>query len=38
VLAGAVCTWFAVVEAGRSSAADPKYTVGPQRERLAGRS
>ncbi|WP_232326454.1 NrfD/PsrC family molybdoenzyme membrane anchor subunit [Microbispora sp. ATCC PTA-5024] len=38
VTAGALCTRFAVLEAGRVSAADPKYTVVPQRERLdAGR-
>jgi hypothetical protein len=35
VLAGAVCQRWAVFEAGKASAADPKYTVGPQRERLA---
>jgi polysulfide reductase-like protein len=34
VLAGAVCQRWAVFEAGRESAADPKYTVEPQRERL----
>jgi hypothetical protein len=43
-LAGAVCvaasvmTRFGVFEAGLASARDPKYTVGPQRERLAGRT
>jgi hypothetical protein len=43
-LAGAVCvaasvmTRFGVFEAGLASARDPKYTVVPQRERLAGRS
>jgi Polysulphide reductase, NrfD len=37
VLAGAVCTRWAFFEVGRASAADPKYTVGPQRERLAER-
>jgi hypothetical protein len=35
VLAGSACQRRAVFEAGRASAADPKYTVGPQRERLA---
>jgi hypothetical protein len=33
VLAGAICQRWAVFEAGKASAADPKYTVGPQRER-----
>ena len=33
--AGAVCTRFGVLRAGRASAADPRYTVLPQRERLA---
>ncbi|WP_433540548.1 hypothetical protein ACQP10_36435 [Streptosporangium sandarakinum] len=32
--AGALCTRFGVLEAGRASAADPKYTVVPQRQRL----
>ncbi|MFI6789713.1 NrfD/PsrC family molybdoenzyme membrane anchor subunit [Nonomuraea sp. NPDC050383] len=32
--AGSLCTRFGVLEAGRTSAADPKYTVVPQRERL----
>ena len=35
VLAGAVCLRWAVFEAGKASAADPNYTVAPQRERLA---
>ncbi|GAA3070604.1 polysulfide reductase [Streptosporangium carneum] len=36
--AGALCTRFGLLEAGRASAADPKYTVVPQRRRLdAGR-
>jgi Polysulphide reductase, NrfD len=35
VLAGAACQRWTVFEAGRASAADPKYTVAPQRERLA---
>ncbi|MFD1929999.1 MULTISPECIES: NrfD/PsrC family molybdoenzyme membrane anchor subunit [Nonomuraea] len=32
--AGALCTRFGILEAGRASAADPKYTVVPQRRRL----
>jgi formate-dependent nitrite reductase membrane component NrfD len=35
LVAGSVCTRFAVFEAGQQSARDPKYTVVPQRERLA---
>jgi Polysulphide reductase, NrfD len=35
VLAGTVCERWAVFEAGKASAADPKYTVAPQRQRLA---
>ncbi|MEV7008522.1 NrfD/PsrC family molybdoenzyme membrane anchor subunit [Streptosporangium sp. NPDC051022] len=35
--AGALCTRFGVLEAGRASAADPKYTVVPQRRRLDAR-
>jgi formate-dependent nitrite reductase membrane component NrfD len=35
LLAGSALTRFGVFEAGRASARDPKYTVGPQRERLA---
>jgi hypothetical protein len=31
---GAVCTRFAVFEAGQASARDPRYTVIPQRARL----
>jgi formate dehydrogenase major subunit len=31
---GAALTRFGVFEAGRASARDPKYTVGPQRQRL----
>jgi len=38
LLAGSLCTRFAVFEAGRTSARDPKYTVVPQRERLSGQS
>ncbi|GAA2416907.1 polysulfide reductase NrfD [Nonomuraea africana] len=34
--AGALCTRFGVLAAGRASAADPKYTVVPQRQRLDG--
>jgi hypothetical protein len=37
LLAGSVCTRFGVFEAGKASAEDPKYTVVPQRERLAAR-
>jgi len=35
LLAGSACTRFGIFEAGRASARDPKYTVGPQRERLS---
>lgn len=38
LLAGSVCTRFGIFEAGMASARDPKYTVVPQRERLARRS
>ncbi|MFB9491149.1 NrfD/PsrC family molybdoenzyme membrane anchor subunit, partial [Nonomuraea dietziae] len=34
--AGALCTRFGILAAGRASAADPKYTVVPQRQRLDG--
>ncbi len=34
LLAGSACTRFGVFHAGRASAADPKYTVVPQRARL----
>jgi len=37
VLAGAALQRFAVAEAGKQSAADPKYVVVPQRERAADR-
>ncbi|WP_203711501.1 NrfD/PsrC family molybdoenzyme membrane anchor subunit [Asanoa siamensis] len=37
LLAGSAATRFGVFEAGRASAEDPKYTVLPQRERLAAR-
>jgi formate-dependent nitrite reductase membrane component NrfD len=33
VCAGEVCLRYAVMEAGKQSARDPKYTVGPQRRR-----
>ncbi|MCW3056097.1 MAG: Polysulfide reductase, NrfD [Solirubrobacterales bacterium] len=36
VLAGAVCERWSVFKAGFQSARDPKYTVGPQRARVAG--
>ncbi len=35
LLVGSACTRFSVFEAGQASARDPKYTVVPQRERLA---
>jgi hypothetical protein len=35
LLAASACTRFGIFEAGLASAADPQYTVGPQRERLA---
>jgi formate-dependent nitrite reductase membrane component NrfD len=35
LLAGSVCTRFGIFEAGQASARDPRYTVVPQRERLA---
>ncbi|MEV4617491.1 NrfD/PsrC family molybdoenzyme membrane anchor subunit [Asanoa sp. NPDC049573] len=37
LLAGSVATRYGVFEAGKASAEDPKYTVLPQRERLATR-
>jgi formate-dependent nitrite reductase membrane component NrfD len=37
LLAGSAATRFGVYEAGMDSARDPKYTVVPQRERLAAR-
>ena len=37
LLAGSAVTRFGVFEAGRVSARDPRYTVGPQRERLRER-
>ncbi|MFF7245938.1 NrfD/PsrC family molybdoenzyme membrane anchor subunit [Embleya sp. NPDC008237] len=38
LLAGSVCTRFGVFAAGMASARDPRYTVIPQRERLAART
>ena len=38
LLAGSVCTRFGVYQAGLVSAADPTYTVLPQRQRLDARS
>ncbi|MGB9377711.1 MAG: polysulfide reductase, partial [Mycobacteriales bacterium] len=38
LLAGSACTRFGIFEAGQASARDPKYTVVPQRERLAARN
>ena len=35
LLAGSACTRFGIVEAGLASARDPRYTVVPQRRRLA---
>jgi formate-dependent nitrite reductase membrane component NrfD len=34
VCAGEICLRYAVMQAGRQSARDPAYTVGPQRERV----
>jgi hypothetical protein len=36
--AGSLLTRFGVFEAGMASAKDPKYTVVPQRERMAARA
>jgi formate-dependent nitrite reductase membrane component NrfD len=36
LLAASACARFGIFEAGLASARDPKYTVQPQRERLAG--
>jgi protein NrfD len=33
VCAGEICLRYAVMQAGKQSARDPVYTVGPQRER-----
>jgi hypothetical protein len=38
LLTASALTRFGVFEAGRASARDPKYTVGPQRERLRERA
>jgi hypothetical protein len=38
ILAGAVCERWMIFKAGFQSAAEPKYTVAPQRERLERRS
>ncbi len=38
LLAGSACTRFGIFHAGQASARDPKYTVVPQRERLAERA
>jgi hypothetical protein len=38
LLAASVCTRFGIFTAGLASARDPKYTVVPQRERLAARA
>ena len=38
ILAGSVCQRWAVYRAGFQSAADPKYVVKPQRERVEGRT
>ena len=37
LIAGSLCTRLGIFEAGMASALDPKYTVIPQRERLAAR-
>jgi hypothetical protein len=37
LMAASALTRFGIFEAGRASARDPKYTVGPQRERLRDR-
>jgi formate-dependent nitrite reductase membrane component NrfD len=37
LLAGSACTRFGVFEAGRASAADPRYTIQPQRDRISAR-
>jgi formate-dependent nitrite reductase membrane component NrfD len=38
LVASSALTRFGIFEAGRLSARDPKYTVGPQRERLAAKA
>ncbi len=37
LVASSALTRFGIFEAGRASARDPKYTVRPQRERLAAK-
>ncbi|GAA1292542.1 polysulfide reductase [Planotetraspora silvatica] len=37
ITAGALCTRFGMLAAGKASALDPKYTVVPQRDRATGR-
>ena len=38
LLTASALTRFGIFEAGRASARDPKYTVRPQRERLAAKA
>jgi hypothetical protein len=38
LMAASALTRFGIFEAGKASARDPKYTVGPQRERLQSRT
>jgi formate-dependent nitrite reductase membrane component NrfD len=38
LLAGSACTRFGIFAAGQASARDPKYTIVPQRDRVAGRA
>jgi hypothetical protein len=38
LVASSALTRFGIFEAGRASARDPKYVVGPQRERLAAKA
>ncbi|AVT30566.1 polysulfide reductase [Plantactinospora sp. BC1] len=38
LLAGSICLRFGIFQAGMASARDPRYTVEPQRERLAART
>ncbi|HEY3978486.1 MAG TPA: NrfD/PsrC family molybdoenzyme membrane anchor subunit [Streptosporangiaceae bacterium] len=38
LMAASALTRFGVFEAGKASARDPRYTVGPQRERVEGRA
>jgi hypothetical protein len=37
LLGGSICTRFGIFHAGQASAKDPKYTVVPQRERIAAK-